>query len=149
MAFAETGYNLTGQFLSFWRASGGVPVLGYPISPIRAANGAVSQWFERGQLEWHPDNAAPYTLELARVGVEALAQEGIDRLDLPSVDTAASGCRYFGVTHHTLCGDFLRTGAAMVSGWKIVASVSVSPWHSSVIRSPSHKWSAPRRAIQF
>jgi YVTN family beta-propeller protein len=107
VAFAETGYNLTGQFLSFWRASGGVPVLGYPISPIRAANGAISQWFERGQLELHPDNAAPYTLELARIGVEALAQEGIDWHALPSVDTAPRGCRYFAVTHHTLCGDFL------------------------------------------
>jgi len=107
VAFAETGYNLTGQFLNFWRANGGLPVLGYPISPIRAANGAVSQWFERGQLELHPDNAAPYRLELARVGVEALAQEGIDWHGLPSVDTAAPGCHYFAVTHHTLCGDFL------------------------------------------
>jgi YVTN family beta-propeller protein len=107
VAFAETGYNLTGQFLNFWRASGGLPVLGYPISPIRAANGAVSQWFERGQLEWYPDNAVPYTLELARIGVEALAQQGIDWQSLPSVDAAPSGCRYFAVTRHSLCGDFL------------------------------------------
>ena len=107
VAFAETGYNLTGQFLNFWRANGGLPVLGYPISPIRAANGAVSQSFERGQLELHPDNAAPYTLQLARVGVQALAQEGIDWQALPSVDTAAQGCQYFAVTHHALCGDFL------------------------------------------
>ena len=43
----------------------------------------------------------------AERGEEVLAQAGTDWRALPSADVAADGCRYFAVTHHTLCGDFL------------------------------------------
>jgi hypothetical protein len=77
--FAATGHSLGGRFLTYWLAHQGASVLGAPISEVLdEGNGDGSgrryqlQWFERGRLEYHPENAAPYTIELGLVGRDAL-----------------------------------------------------------------------------
>jgi hypothetical protein len=104
VAFPETGQSLQGRFLSYWRANGGLPVFGYPISPQDAA--PLAQVFERARFEYHPENQAPYDVLLGRLGAEALQAQGRDWQAFPTVDGAPAGCRYFAETMHSLCGPF-------------------------------------------
>ena len=52
-------------------------LFGYPISEPQMEQGAdgtmyLTQWFERARFEYHPGNAAPYTVLLGRLGAEML-----------------------------------------------------------------------------
>jgi hypothetical protein len=80
--FPETGHNLGGRFLDYWRANGGLAQFGYPISEEQidwfiggpSTNYRV-QYFERARLEYHPENeGTPYTVLLAQFGREILAE---------------------------------------------------------------------------
>src|SRR6266498_1184324 len=67
--FPETGWHVSGQFLAFWEAGGGLPVFGLPIGPEKASMGGLRvQQFERARLELHPQHASPYDFELGRLG---------------------------------------------------------------------------------
>lgn len=50
----ETGHSLGSPFLAYWRANGGVRVLGYPITEPVQENGRTVQYFERARMERHP-----------------------------------------------------------------------------------------------
>jgi hypothetical protein len=105
---AETGQSLGGEFLRFWRANGGLAVLGYPLEAEQQLDDLIVQWTERARFELHPENPAPYNVLLGRLGVEALDRRGLDWRALPSVAAAPSGCHYVAATRHSLCGEFLR-----------------------------------------
>ncbi|MDQ6692848.1 MAG: hypothetical protein M3014_00270, partial [Chloroflexota bacterium] len=50
-------------FFSFWGRNGGVPVFGYPVTPVIAQRGHGEQLlfvqsFERARFEWHPHEGA-------------------------------------------------------------------------------------------
>lgn len=120
--FPETGYRLDGRFAEFWRASGGLPVFGLPISdaaPRRGAEGVFpAQWLERARFELHPENAPPYDVLLGRLGDEALRRQGRDWRAAPP-ETPAPGCRYFAETGRNLCEPFLsawRSGGLEFDG---------------------------------
>lgn len=56
-----------------WANRGGLTVYGYPISAVFPEQGYDGrtyfvQYFERHRLEYHPDNAAPYTILLGQLG---------------------------------------------------------------------------------
>ncbi len=106
--FPETGYSLSGLLLNFWNSNGGLPVFGFPIDSERQLNGQVFQWFERNRLELHPENQAPYNVELGLLGVETLNRQGIDWKNLPKVTNVGPGCTYFAETGHSLCAGFLQ-----------------------------------------
>lgn len=103
-----TGYSLGGVFLNYWQVNGGLSVFGYPIDSERMSDGVIAQWLERNRFELHSDLAYPYNVLLGRLGVESLAQKGINWADLPKVSSAPAGCQYFPETGHSLCGDFLN-----------------------------------------
>ena len=69
----QTGHHLEGDFLTYWRANGRAPLLGYPISERLVEDGVTVQYFERVRLELHPD-AAPD----GRVVVSALGREAAE-----------------------------------------------------------------------
>jgi hypothetical protein len=81
---AATGHSLSGRFLAYWRMHHGALLLGPPIAePDRETNGDGSgrtylvQWFERGRLEYHPEQANPrYQVLLGLCGKEALQARG-------------------------------------------------------------------------
>lgn len=106
--FPQTGFSLSGTFLKFWLDNGGLSVFGYPINSEQPVNGKIVQWLERERLELHPENAAPYNVELGLLGAEALAEKGINWKTLPKVNAAPTGCMYFEQTNHSLCGAFLN-----------------------------------------
>lgn len=81
--FAATGHSLGGRFLAYWLDHRGSSILGALISePLDEGNGDGSgrryllQWFERGRLEYHPENAGTYAVELGLVGRDALRTRG-------------------------------------------------------------------------
>jgi hypothetical protein len=80
--FPETGHNVTrAAFIDYWRANGGLPQFGFPISEeIDEVLGGQSyrvQYFERARFEWHPENADPqYQVLLGQFGRQILAGSG-------------------------------------------------------------------------
>jgi len=72
--FPETGKTVSGALLEYWITHGGVPLVGYPISEPFQETSAIdgktylAQYFERADLELHPENAAPFTVMPALLG---------------------------------------------------------------------------------
>lgn len=68
---APTGYAVSGPWLEFLRASGGVDNLGYPRSPVVADpldGEQCVQYFQRMVLEWHPENPPEYRIQRRLLG---------------------------------------------------------------------------------
>ncbi|OJV91623.1 MAG: hypothetical protein BGO39_20820 [Chloroflexi bacterium 54-19] len=72
--FIETGHNLNGKFLDYWRSNGGLERFGFPISEAQrevdpeTGKVFVMQWFERARFELHPENTTPYDVLLGLLG---------------------------------------------------------------------------------
>ena len=71
--FSQTGHNVDGDFLVYWRANGGLAQFGYPISEVFSetlgdGKSYQVQYFERARFEYHPENAAPYDILLGQFG---------------------------------------------------------------------------------
>ncbi|NWF80658.1 MAG: hypothetical protein HXY37_11500 [Chloroflexi bacterium] len=109
--FAETGHQVCGRLLQYWRENGGLPVFGLPIGPQQAVTiegrAYQAQAFERNRLELHPQNGRPYDVLLGRLGVEVLGRQGRDWQQFTRVDGAPAGCLFFPETGHSLCEPFL------------------------------------------
>lgn len=80
--FSETGHNLGGRFLAYWQTNGGLAQLGYPLTEERfdtLEDGKLyrTQYFERGRLELHPENAAPFDVLLGQFGRQILAENAL------------------------------------------------------------------------
>ncbi len=71
----ETSKRLGGAFLEYWRAHGGLPQQGYPISDefieVSDLDGKpyLVQYFERAVFELHLENPPPYDVLLSQLGV--------------------------------------------------------------------------------
>ena len=75
--FAETGHNLGGGFLTYWRRHGGLAQFGYPISEefterLEDGQEYTVQYFERARFEYHPENPPPYDVLLGLFGQRML-----------------------------------------------------------------------------
>lgn len=86
--FGETQHSICAPFLSYWRGHGlefdgqrgasaaeSLALFGLPLSePASERNSSgdvvLTQWFERARFELHPQNPAPYTVLLGRLGAE-------------------------------------------------------------------------------
>ncbi len=80
--FAATGHWLCRGFRDYWQSHGlnfgdpgvsyreSLALFGYPISDefVDPATGLTVQYFERARFEYHPDNPAPYQVELGLLG---------------------------------------------------------------------------------
>jgi hypothetical protein len=125
--FRETGYCIAGRIREYWERNGGLPVFGFPITPLqqeRVEGRLVQvQWFERNRLELHPENERPYDVLLGRIGAERLAAQQPDWQTQPST-AAEAGCLSFAATSHAICGSILRTWRA--SGLNLDSNSAVS-----------------------
>jgi len=74
--FPETGKQVCGRFLEYWRDNGGLAQQGLPLSNTFEEKSAVDsktytvQYFERAVFEAHPENQRPYDVLLSLVGRE-------------------------------------------------------------------------------
>lgn len=105
--FAQTGHMVQGEFLRFFESYGGVERLGYPLTEQIVVEGWRMQYFEKGRLEYHPENEPAYRITIGWLGDllhrrrPPIPTTLIPRSDQPD-------CRYFPQTGHTISGDFLR-----------------------------------------
>jgi hypothetical protein len=80
--FAATSHTLTGGFLTYWQAHGGLAIYGYPISEpfteISPTNGKpyTVQYFERNRFEYHPENPPQYDVLLGLLGNTLIVEKG-------------------------------------------------------------------------
>jgi hypothetical protein len=102
----ETGYPVHGKFLQFYPLYGGEESLGSPLSEEISVGGWQVQYFEKGRLEYHPENEPAYQVTVGWLGDllqrrrPPIPPEMIPPATMPSR-------RYFAETGHTLSGDFL------------------------------------------
>ena len=72
--FPESKHTLRGKFLEYWEEHGGLAQFGYPLSEEFIEKSAYDgqnytvQYFERYRLELHPENDAPYDVQLGHLG---------------------------------------------------------------------------------
>ncbi|HUS14087.1 MAG TPA: redoxin family protein, partial [Chloroflexia bacterium] len=110
--FPETGQTVSGPFLAYWDAHGGLSQQGYPISAEMQEksplNGKVYtvQYFERAVLEKHPENRAPYDVLLSQLGNFRYRQKYPTGAPGQHASTAA-GTRLFAETGKHVGGKFL------------------------------------------
>jgi hypothetical protein len=105
--FEETGYTVQGQFLHFFYVYGGIDSLGHPLTEEIVVDGWRVQYFEKGRLEYHPENEPAYRVTVGWLG-ELLNRRRppIPAANIPRAN--GSERRYFSQTGHTLSGDFLH-----------------------------------------
>ncbi|HEX5504785.1 MAG TPA: kelch repeat-containing protein [Thermomicrobiales bacterium] len=77
--FQATGHNVAPDFFQYWQANGGLAQFGYPLTEEfqeQYDDGKVYtvQYFERARFERHPENAAPWQIELGQFGRQILAE---------------------------------------------------------------------------
>ena len=110
--FPETGKTVTGKILDFWKANGGLAQFGYPISDqmqevsITDGKTYTSQFFERGVLELHPENKAPFDVLLGLIGTFQYNRKYPDGAPGQKASTAAGAVK-FPETAKTVGGKFL------------------------------------------
>ena len=136
--FAETGYCVAGAILAYWERHGGLPVFGYPITPLRMeqleGQALPVQWFERDRLEDH----GALGVMAGRLGAESLVAQGTPWETLSPAVVTPPGCRYFAQTRHTLCEPFLsywnRNGGLARFGYPLSEPQleSVGNWEGTV-----------------
>ena len=68
--FDATRHTLSGDFLQYWAARGGLAIFGYPISEPLEENGRLVQYFERNRFELHPELPPAYRVSLGLLGSE-------------------------------------------------------------------------------
>jgi hypothetical protein len=74
--FPETGQVVSFAFLDFFNSRGGIDIFGYPISGQITEKGVTVQYFQRARMEWHPENAPQYRVQLGLLGTEVFGQRG-------------------------------------------------------------------------
>ena len=77
--YEETGHNIGGAFLAYWRNYGGLAQFGYPLSEefvetLEDGKRYTVQYFERARFEAHPENPPPYDVLLGQFGRRILAE---------------------------------------------------------------------------
>jgi len=67
--FSATGHTVTFAFLDFYDSNEGPVILGNPIAEWTIElNGRIAQYFERGKLEWYPENPAGLRVQPGMLG---------------------------------------------------------------------------------
>lgn len=81
----ETGHVVSGPWLDFYQANGGLTIFGQPRSPIMVDpldDKQCVQYFQRAVLEWHPENPPAYRLQRRLLG-ELLTEAAEPAVETP------------------------------------------------------------------
>ena len=102
--FSETGFRVSGRFLTYFETYGGLEIFGYPISrPFISQDGILVQYFQKARMEWHPHNPEPYKVQLGLLGEEL----GYRRSRSGPVRSVSLRRVYFEETDHAVAYMFL------------------------------------------
>jgi hypothetical protein len=102
--FDETGHTVRGPFLVFFDAHGGLGILGYPLTDEFVQDGRLVQYFQRGRLEWHPENSPDFRVQLGLLADQMNWDQ--PRRTQTQVQSGPN-CHYFPETGHAACDAFL------------------------------------------
>ena len=147
--YTETGKTLAPEFVSFFDANGGVPLLGYPLTNPETEGGFEVQYLERARIEYHPENAGTqYEVQLGLLGSIQTA----GRQFAPANSDVASSTPtrlYFPETQHTVAGTFLdywkAKGGLALFGYPISEPVTengltVQYFQRNRLRNTPNRW---------
>jgi hypothetical protein len=81
----SSGYSVCFAFLDFYKASGGVPQFGNPISPFEFHENLIVQYFEKARFEWRADRTEGQRVVLTDLGRLYFDQLGEDAAHLKPV----------------------------------------------------------------
>jgi uncharacterized protein YkwD len=103
--YPETGFTVSGRFLEYFDAHGGLDIFGLPLTAEVSAGGYSAQYFERARFEFHPEDAGTdHEVLLGLVGVEYLdGRQFLATIPFASTEQAI----YFPETGHSLSNGFL------------------------------------------
>ncbi len=106
--FSETGHHVTGNFLTFFDARGGVEIFGYPRTEAFNEDGLTVQYFQRARFELHADKlGTPYEVQLTLIGDILTKERGSVFPQAEPRPTTAS-YRYFPETGYAVLHGFKR-----------------------------------------
>jgi hypothetical protein len=109
LVFGATGQHLTGAFLRYWRANGGLGRFGPPIGPTQHdRTGLIVQWFERARLEYHGNPPGCPRVVETPLGEVAAAERRGEPAFQPIAEPTEPGVAWFPATGHGLRDDFRR-----------------------------------------
>lgn len=104
--FSATGHTISGNFLRYFEAMGGLEALGQPITEPFQQEGRLVQYFEYARLEDHPDNPGGAVVKLSMLG-EKLGRRQPPLSSAQAPPASERGSRHFPQTGHVVSGDFL------------------------------------------
>ncbi len=108
--FTETGKTVSGRFLQYWNANGGLAQQGYPISEEMQEKSDTDgktytvQYFERAVFERHTENKAPFDVLLSLLGNFLYQQKYAG--NAPNQVASTENARKFNETGKTVGGKF-------------------------------------------
>jgi len=140
--FPSVGHTLSGDFLHFWGANGGVGLFGLPLSEpfveVSAADGKpyTVQYFEHARLEYHPEGAATGDA----IQVSALGRQGaaVARINTAPVPQRADAPAY---SPDLFTG--IRWIEVNLSEQRLTAYQGDLPVVTTLIRSGKEGWRTP------
>jgi hypothetical protein len=116
--FAQTGHSVCDGFLAYWQSHGlefgddgvtyreSLALFGYPLSDayVDPDTGETVQYFERARFEYHPDNPAPYKVELGLLGGPSWSAVAASATPAPDItpigqQIAATAMKYLGAPY--------------------------------------------------
>lgn len=104
--FPQTGHNIKGDFLAFFRARGGLELFGYPITEELVENGRRVQYFQRARMDAYPENPTGSRVQLAPLAeLMGKATQPIDPSQRPA--SGDPNQRYYPETGHSVSFNFL------------------------------------------
>ncbi|MDY6877913.1 MAG: hypothetical protein SWK90_17150 [Chloroflexota bacterium] len=107
--FVETGHYVCDEFLEFYDKRGKSEIFGFPLTEAFKdhALGLQVQYFQRARMEWHPNNPAPYRVQLGLLVDELGYRFPSARSDqIPSSNNDTR--HYFSETGHVVSYAFLK-----------------------------------------
>ena len=76
--YPQTGHTLSYVFLQYYGIRGGIDLFGCPITEMMTEGGTTVQYFERGKMEWHPENPIASQITLGSLGNECILRWNVN-----------------------------------------------------------------------
>jgi hypothetical protein len=97
LLFPETGKEIRGLFLDYWKSHGGLAQFGFPITNLVREKSDldgkeyIMQYFERAVFELHPENKPPYDVLLSQLGTLQFKKKYLNGPTLPASQWGGEG----------------------------------------------------------
>jgi len=102
--FPETGHVVSYAFLDYFRENGGLDIFGYPRSEFMYEDGYIVQYFQRAQMEWHPENVSGSQMCLINLGEDYIKRFDVDVSYRPETNPPVMGLDVSASVRHVITG---------------------------------------------